>query len=173
MTHTHTDHMCQYIPRPALHCPLPQDLSARSARANNSHPASWAVRFLWSPQILSFPYTSNFCKYGKPNWKLSCVQLFVNPWITALQASLSITNSLSSLKLMSIKSVMPSSHLILYHPLLLLIPIPLSIKVFFNESTVPMWWPKYWSFSFQHQSFQWIFIHQRSWKRKWEVGLCP
>ena len=79
---------------------------------------------------------------------LSCVRLFVNPWITALQASLSITNSLSSLKLMSIKSVMPSSHLILYRPLLLLIPIPLRIKVFSNESTLPMWWPKYWSFSF-------------------------
>ena len=79
---------------------------------------------------------------------LSPVWLFVTPWITAHQASLSITNSQSSLKLMSIKSVMPSSHLILCHPLLLLPPIPLSIRVFSNESTLCMRWPKYWSFSF-------------------------
>ena len=76
------------------------------------------------------------------------VQLFETPWIAARQASLSITNSWSSLKLMSMKSVMPSSHLILCHPLLLLPPIPLSIRVFSNESTLRMRWPKYWSFSF-------------------------
>ena len=70
------------------------------------------------------------------------------PWITARQASLSITNSQSSLKLMSIESVMPSSHLILCRPLLLLPPIPPSIRVFSNESTLHMRWPKYWSFSF-------------------------
>ena len=70
------------------------------------------------------------------------------PWIAARQASLSITNSWSSLKLMSIESVMPSSPLILCHPLLLLPPIPSSIRVFSNESTVRMRWPKYWSFSF-------------------------
>ena len=79
---------------------------------------------------------------------LSRVQLFATPWIAARQASLSITNSQSSLKLMSIESVMPSSHLILCHPLLLLPPIPPSIKVFSNESTLCMRWPKYWSFSF-------------------------
>ena len=79
---------------------------------------------------------------------LSRVQLFVTPWIAAHQASLSITNSRSSLKLMSIKSVMPSSHLILCRPLLLLPPIPPSIRVFSNESTLRMRWPKYWSFSF-------------------------
>ena len=79
---------------------------------------------------------------------LSCVQLFATPWITALQASLSITNSRSSLRLMSIESVMPSSHLIFCHPLLLLPPIPPSIRVFSNESTLRMRWPKYWSFSF-------------------------
>ena len=67
--------------------------------------------------------------------------------ITAHQASLSITNSWSSPKLMSIKSVMPSSHLILCYPLLLLPPIPPSIRVFSNESTLHMRWPKYWSFS--------------------------
>ena len=79
---------------------------------------------------------------------LSCDRLFVTPWITARQASLSITNSRSSLTLMSIKSVMPSSRLILCCPLLLLPPIPPSIRVFSNESTLHMRWPKYWSFSF-------------------------
>ena len=79
---------------------------------------------------------------------LSHVQLFATPWIAARQASLSITNSRSSLKLMSIKSVMPSRHLILCRILLLLPPIPPSIRVFSNESTLGMRWPKYWSFSF-------------------------
>ena len=78
---------------------------------------------------------------------LSRVPLFATPCITARQASLSITNSRSSLRLTSIESVMPSSHLIL-SPLLLLPPIPASIKVFSNESTLCMRWPKYWSFSF-------------------------
>ena len=78
---------------------------------------------------------------------LSCVQLFVTPWIVARQASLSITNSWSSLKLTSIESVMPSSHLILCHSLLLLPPVPPSIRVLSNESTLCMRWPKYWSFS--------------------------
>ena len=78
---------------------------------------------------------------------LSCVRLFATPWIAARQASLSITNSRSSLKLTSIKSVMSSSHLILCHPLLLLPPVPPSIRVFSNESAL-MRWPKYWSFSF-------------------------
>ena len=79
---------------------------------------------------------------------LSRVQLFVTPWIAACQASLSITISRSSLRLASIKSVMPSSHLILGRPLLLLPPIPPSISLFSNESTLRMRWPKYWSFSF-------------------------
>ena len=79
---------------------------------------------------------------------LSRVRLYATPWTTARQASLSITNSQSSPKLMSIKSVMPSSHLILCHPLFLLPPIPPSIRVFSNESTLRMRWPKYWSFSF-------------------------
>ena len=79
---------------------------------------------------------------------LSRVRLFATPWIAARQASLPITNSRSSLKLMSIESVMPSSHLILCHPLFLLPPIPPSIRVFSNESTLHMRWPKYWSFSF-------------------------
>ena len=78
---------------------------------------------------------------------LSRVRLLATPWITACQASLSITNSQSSPKLMSIESVMPSSYLKLCHPLLLLPPIPPSIRVFSNESTLRMRWPKYWSFS--------------------------
>ena len=77
---------------------------------------------------------------------LSHVRLFATPWIAARQASMSITNSRSSLRLTSIESVMPSSHLILCCPLLLS-PIPPSIRVFSNESTLPMRWPKYWSFS--------------------------
>jgi len=79
---------------------------------------------------------------------LSRVRLFVTPWTAAHQVSLSITNSRSSLRLMSIESVMPSSHLILCRPLLLLPPIPPSIRVFSNESTLCTRWPKYWSFSF-------------------------
>ena len=79
---------------------------------------------------------------------LSHVRLFATPRIAARQASLSITNSQSSPKLMFFESVMPSSHLILCRPLLLLPPIPPSIRVFSNESTLRMRWPKYWSFSF-------------------------
>ena len=94
---------------------------------------------------------------GKTCWKiiqfssvqpLSHVRLFATPWIAAGQASLSITNSRSSLKLTSIESVMPSNHLIFYRPLLLLPPIPPNIRVFSNESALLMKWPKYWSFSF-------------------------
>ena len=79
---------------------------------------------------------------------LSRGRLFATPWIAARQASLSITNSRSSLRLMSIQSVIPSSHLILCRPLLLLPPIPPIIRDFSNESTLHMKWPKYWSFSF-------------------------
>ena len=79
---------------------------------------------------------------------LNRVWLFATPWIAAHQASLSITNSWSSLRLTSIEFVMPSSHLILRRPLLLLPRIPPRIRVFSNESTLHMRWPKYWSFSF-------------------------
>ena len=79
---------------------------------------------------------------------LSPVWLFATPWIATCQASPSITNSRSLLKLTSIESVMPSNHLILCRPLLLLPPIPPSIRVFSNEPTLRMRWPKYWSFSF-------------------------
>ena len=79
---------------------------------------------------------------------LSCVQLFATPWIAACQVSLSITNSWSSLKLMSIELVMPSNHFILCRPLLLLPSIFPSIMVFSNDSALHIRWPKYWSFSF-------------------------
>ena len=89
---------------------------------------------------------------------LSSVRLFTIPWISAHQASLSITNSWNSLRLTSIESMMPSSHLTLCHPLLLLPPIPPNIRVFSNESTLRMRWPKYWSFSFS------IIPSKESWK---------
>ena len=79
---------------------------------------------------------------------LSCVRLFVTPWTAARQASLSITNSRSLLKLMSIESVMPSNHLVLYRPLLLLPSVFPSIRVFSSESVLYIRWAKYWSFSF-------------------------
>ena len=79
---------------------------------------------------------------------LSCVWLFVTPWNAACQGSLSITNSLSLPKLMSIESVMPSNHVILCHSLLLLPSIFPSIRVFSHESVLRIRWPKYWSFSF-------------------------
>ena len=81
---------------------------------------------------------------------LSRVWLFATPWTAARQAFLSITNSRSLPKLMSIESVMPSSHLILCRPLLLLPPIPPSIRVFLNEWALCIRWPKYWSFSFSN-----------------------
>ena len=83
----------------------------------------------------------------------SRVQLFATPWTAAHQASLSITNSQSLLKLMSIESVMPSNQLILCRPLLLLPSILPSIRVFSNESVLPIRWPEYWSFSFSISPF--------------------
>ena len=86
-------------------------------------------------------------QFSSIQW-LNCVQFFVTPWTVALQASLSITNSWSLLKLISIELVMPFNHLILYHPLLLLPSILPSIRVFPNESVLHIRWSKYWSFSF-------------------------
>ena len=96
----------------------------------------WALIF-----VLYFPFSS-------VQFSHSIVSDSVTPWIAAHLASLSITNSRSLLKLMSIESVMPSNHLILCRPLLLLPPIPPSTRVFSSESTLRMRWPKYWSFSF-------------------------
>ena len=106
------------------------------------------IKDLWS-QITITNMIVKILKYYqiRSDQSLSRVQVFTTPWITARQASLSITNSRSSPRLMSIESVMPSSHLILCRPLLLLSPIPPSIRVFSNESTLHMRWPKYWSFS--------------------------
>ena len=104
----------------------------------------------WVPPVCDLITDDNFITQYQFSsvQSLSLVRLFATPWMAARQAFLSITNSWSSLKLTSIESVMPSSHLILWHPLLLQHPIPPSIRFFSNESTLLMRWPKYWSFSF-------------------------
>jgi len=107
-----------------------------------SHP----VWFLFPPDICS--HSSLPPWFSSVQFTSVRVRLFATPWIAARQASLSITKSRSSLRLTSIESVMPSRHLILCCPLLLLPPIPPSIRVFSNESTLRVRWPKYWSFSF-------------------------
>ena len=123
-----------------LPCPPPGDLpDPRMEPMSLTSPALAGRFFTTEPWKLP-----QFCSVQS----LSRVRLFATPWIAARQASLSITISRSSLRLTSIESVMPSSHLILCRPLLLLPPIPPSIKVFSNESTLLMRWPKYWSFSF-------------------------
>ena len=97
---------------------------------------------------IGVPTTIPWWDSGSVQFSRSVVSDSATPWIAACQAFLSITNSQSLLKLISIESVIPSSHLILCRPLLLLPPIPLIIRVFSNESTLHMRWPKYWSFSF-------------------------
>ena len=114
-------------------------LALRKWLIQNSKFPNMPLSFIFSFQVLSGISSVQL---------LSCVRLIATPWITARQASLSITNSRSSPRLTSIESVMPSSHLILCRPLLFLPPIPASIRVFSNESTLRMRWPKYWSFSF-------------------------
>jgi len=104
--------------------------------------------FIWDNHPIIQPSHSHLKKGFSSVQSLSRVRLFATPWITAHQASPSITNSRSSPRLTSIESVMPSSHLILCRPLLLLPSIPPSIRVFSNESTLCMRWPKHWSFSF-------------------------
>ena len=101
--------------------------------------------FLYIKHLALCPMQS---KYHQSVQLLSHFGLFVTPWTAACQASLSITNSWSSLKFMSIKLLMPSSHLIFSHPLLLLPSIFPSIRVFSSESVLCIRWPKYWSFSF-------------------------
>ena len=95
---------------------------------------------------IPIPTYFQFSKFSVQS--LSRVRLFATPWTAALQASLSITNSRSLLKLVSVESVMPSSHLILCRPLLLPPSIFPSIRLFSNESVLHIRWPKYWSFSF-------------------------
>ena len=104
-------------------------------------PTGWVTMGKFLSLWLQFPHVFSSVH------SLSHVTLFATPWTAAPQASLFITNSLSSLKLMSIESVMPSNHLDLCHPLLLLPSIFPSIRVFSNESARPIRWLKYWSFS--------------------------
>ena len=119
--------MCGIIMSPSE---FPMDREVQNSK-QNSHP-------LTHPSFFQFSSVQS----------LSRVRLFATPWTAARQASLSITNSLSLHKLMSIKSAMASNHLILCRPLLLLPPIPPRIRVFSNESALHMRWPKYWNFSF-------------------------
>ena len=107
---------------------------------------NYSIRRTIFATFLCLPAWSGRC--FRSDQLLSRVWLFATPWIAARQAFLSITNSRSSLTLTSIESVMPSSHLILCRPVLLLPPIPPSIRVFSNESTLRIRWPKYWSFTF-------------------------
>ena len=124
-------------------------------------PMSWIshLTFIFSSYLSTWESIIYFSVFLKPMMYilisqfssvqlLSRVRIFVTPWIAARQASLSITNSQTLLKPMSIDSVMPSSYLILCRPLLLLPPTPPSIRVFSNESTLHMRWPKYWIFNF-------------------------
>ena len=102
---------------------------------------------LWGVRISTFEFGQGY-KHFSSVQSLSCIRLFATVWTAACQASLSITDSQSLLKLMSIELVMSSNHLILYFPLLLLPSIFPSIRVFSNESVLCIRWPKYWSFSF-------------------------
>ena len=118
---------------------------------NNIQYILWLTRIerIWK-RIYIYVQLSHFALQKKFSsvQSLTHVQLFTTPWTTARQASLSITNSQTLLKLMSIESVMPSNHLILCRPLLLLPSILPNIRVFSNESVLHIRWPKYWSFSF-------------------------
>ena len=127
-------------------CSLPQAVNEITIRSSFIDDLVWGILVFGQP-VLGWIQSSAFLSLSSVQ-SLSCVRLFATPWIAARQASLSITNSQSSLRLTSIESMMPSSPLILCRPLLLLPPIPPSIRVFSNESTLRMRWPKYWSFSF-------------------------
>ena len=122
--------------------PLEKDM------ATDSSILAWKIPWTEKPDRLqSMGLQKNWTQLSD-SVQFSHVQLFVTPWTTACQASLSITNSWSSLKLMSIESVMPSNHLILCRPPLLPPSIFPSIRVFLNEPALRIRWPKYWSFSF-------------------------
>ena len=136
------------------HCPEPKNSSLKLCKITRQLQPYFGKRsdvnfspILFICQVLSYLLCYLIVIISSVQ-SLSHVRLFATPWIAARQASLSITHSHSWLKLTSIKLVMPSSHLILCRPLILLPPIPPSIRVFSNESTLCMRWPKYWSFSF-------------------------
>ena len=131
---------------------FPDTTASGQERSLGSDPAHglWADHYLGSGQHLSTSacrLLRHFSQVVTLVQSLSRVRVFVTPWTAAHQASLSITNSWSLLKLMSIELVMPSNHLMLCHPLLLLPSIFPSIRVFSSESTLHSRWPKYWSFS--------------------------
>ena len=125
-----------------LPCPPPGDLPDPGIKFTSAFISCIAGRILYPLSHLSSVQL------------LSCMGLFATPRTAAHQASLSITNSRSLLKLMSIELVMPSNHLILCRPLHLLPSIFHSIRVFSNESVLRIRWPKYWEFQLRHQSFQ-------------------
>ena len=133
-----------YVPYPCIMLP-PQSLDGFPELTNVENP----LPFLWLIHSQNFALSGPSVQFSSVQ-SLSRVRLFATPRIAACQASLSITNSRSSLRLTSIESVMPSSHLILCCPLLLLPPIPPSIRVFSNKSTLLMRWPTYWSFRTFH-----------------------
>ena len=121
-------------------------LSYKKCQQTRSPTADEWIRKLWYIHTMEF---ESVLRRWMKKWKsLSGARLFATPWTAARQASLSVTNSQSLLKLMTIESVMPSKHLILCRPLLLLPSIFPSIRVFSNESVLPIRWPKHWSFSF-------------------------
>ena len=124
-----------------LPCPPPVDLPHPGVK-----PSVFCLLHQWAG---SLPPAPPVCDQFSSVQSLSHVWLFATPWTTVCQASLSITNSQSLLKLMSIDLVMPSNHLILCRPFLLLSSVNPSIRVFSNESVLRIRWPKYWSFSFR------------------------
>ena len=130
----------KWQPTPVL---LPGESHGRRSLVGYS-PRGHRVKYDWATSLHFRSFWSRTCSIQS----LSCGQLFATPWTTARQASLSITSPQRLLKLMSIKSVMPSSHLIICRPLLLLPSIFPSIRVFSRESVLHIRWPKYWSFSF-------------------------
>ena len=144
------------LPTPKLDC-LCRPCEHRSEAWGAAHKAPPALRSLHEIGENALPLAWELTSLSSLGWahlflfsslqSLSCVRLFATPWAAARQAALSITNSRSLLKLMSTESLMPSNHLILCHPLLLL-PVFPSIRVFSNESALCIRWPKYWSFSF-------------------------
>ena len=145
-------------PHGLQHTRLPCPSSTPRAYSHSCPSYQWCHPTI-SSSVIPSPTAFNLsqhCTFSSDQ-SLSHVRLFATPWIAAHQASLSITNSWSLLKHMSIESVMPSNHHILCHPLLLLLPIPPSIKVFFQWVNSSHEVAKVLEFQLQHQSFQWIF----------------